>query len=1815
MTVPAPTTPTAWDQDTHVDFDAVDRLNSMVSGNDNLITEPGLVAALWKGNATPQQAQAIDQFVGGLHAEAKVRTAAASGTQIPLSDTEQAYLNGMGIDYSQVIKQPIAPLDQLRAQMAAKGLQPVVDKNGHVEVDANGNPKTEALEQPEQHSSGGGFWSSVGHIVSSVGHGIVRGTKDALSGLNKAWNYTSSEVSQGVHHFYSDTPSMITAGQQGAVTSAMSGGQAVHVDNTTAADRQAKQNEDELMRQLGYDPTSFMSRAAFRARGFTFNDTSSAANSWDSQSETDKLGMDGQQAVVQAEAFVDDPKQYMSNILSDTSLSDDERAARVALVNSPQFATLVKQVTGSRQNIGTDFADAIGLDPVTHSTAFKITSAAADTAASFFADPLAIGLGTVAAVQRDATAIKNFADAGRITDILTRPAAPLGATRRVQNYVRDMVSLGQQAHDAAGDTVKLAQIQAKAQANPLGGLLADFIGESQILGRKGEDAALEAFSNGERADTAPYVVGHGEPIDTYEKAVEYLASRDGLFRLMGGRAPVEFSTMPGALSSYGYSKLKGTVASWNTAWTAGRTQKAAADLLVRASKDDALRGALLDDGTIARILPQSDDAVDFLSGQVVAAREAVDSAKATLAGATGADRAAALTQVGAARQGLASAKRALAGRTAELADESPLAVTPKGLGQLRANKLRYGLASAPSTKLGKVTSIYTLGMAERAKVIAARMVNQLPRDTRVNVFSSADAQTVRQIARTYLTSGDADLLAARWTNGTADTRRAIVDGLYDQVYHAAGLSRTQAGRDLIDARHADAREAYSTNGFEYVDPNGQVGAQWPGQVQTVFTLPNFGKVQKAAGRIGLYEATMGRFFNTESVEQLMALWRTSLLAAPVTANRAIIEPWLNAIMQRDGLAGVALAAKKVLRDSGKLDAKGIARSRVAQSIANTIGFRDVGRLYGRLLKRGLTQDELEALQSMPEDLLVSRLLHQARSHWAQEVDPSGAGDASRIAAAGLEPKKVTYNTDRPFDPKLRQRAGFEVTDEVDGMAGANAYAFTLGSRVNTAPVVAKAILDRIEHPDEFDVEHVVKALESPDAKPLMDQTLYGKVFTDLTTGKQQKAITADQIALGKRQWADQITADLHQLTTGRNGAFQSKIADFIREHGHGPDADWIQDNVKDLNRPHQMIRPTWTAAPPIPEKDGSLRSLKNAWVAAAQETTGKAYSWLVERNIQRNATGPLFAGAYAKAKVGLKDYKAALVSGGFSEPAAERMTAEIAAQQAWDRIALMVDDPALKMQMDVTGRSFFAFSRATTAMLRRWGRTFWQNPDMARRAQLVAEGANHAGLVYQDPTTNQWMFALPATGVAQEVLFHSMSHIPGLSGLALFPYADFEGRVSSIIPGSSDPFQYQTTPLVSIAGRKVANLFPNSRMIFDEMDSLLNGQQGQGKSAFDTLMPRLIGQYVDSDGPLAGGIDGNEARNSILTSAMVGSLYNLYAAGHVPPDGASDVEEQQFLDRLKTGTRSTLFARFLLGTISPATLTTPDGAAGAAGQPDFAFAEQGVKNLDDEFKQIVNEAGNYQDALAIWTALHPDKLIYTAPESTSLAKGASLPATKAAYDWMAQHADFIKKYGTLAAYFLPPATGDEQYSEQAYRAQIEEGFREKKTPKEFLDGVRISNASTDYYAAKDDYTAKVAAAKAAGNSSAVTTLNSQWAAWSKEFKGEHPTFAHYLSGVSANSAAGQTLLANLQTMVDNHAVPGSDRLKQAVANMLEAVKGYQTYVNAHQGTTSYAVQLRSQAKDQLQQFMDATLQAEPDVKGLYNGVFRPALDNVLDYAD
>jgi hypothetical protein len=400
-----------------------------------------------------------------------------------------------------------------------------------------------------------------------------------------------------------------------------------------------------------------------------------------------------------------------------------------------------------------------------------------------------------------------------------------------------------------------------------------------------------------------------------------------------------------------------------------------------------------------------------------------------------------------------------------------------------------------------------------------------------------------------------------------------------------------------------------------------------------------------------------------------------------------------------------------------------------------------------------------------------------------------------------------------------------------------------------------------------------------------------------------------------------------------------------------------------------------------------------------------------------------------------------------------------------------------------------------------------------------------------------------------------------------------------------------------------------------KVDEFVNGPVGAGE-----ILPQIVPTAVRTiyKNMIA------DDRNSALASSMSGAFANLAAAGLIPAPNASPSELQLFQRRLQDQVRNQLYVRAVFGLFAPASPSSPTEQTKAGGKTDFAWSVQGVKGLSDEFKSILNEVkGNMPEAMAVWTTLHPDEVVFkeiagysktempgsavTESQSRSTVKGAYLPATDSALNWMTTHDDFIKKYSSVAAYFLPTATVNEPFSDAAYKAQIELGLRQKKTPQEFMNDVYVKHAESLFYPADAEWKQKIAAAHAAGNSDLANQLTTERSAWAKQFKALNPIFGAKIDNYPATRAVATGQLADLRKMLHDNAVPDGQATK--LQQLVTTWDNYNQFITDHPGTDPQTKAQHTAALSIFNQWAQANLAGTP-LADVFNGVFQPLNTNL-----
>jgi hypothetical protein len=1900
-------------------------LQSMLAGNDQLAKEPGVVYALAQAQASPQEAGAVNEFLKALELNKQVQILRSTGQKVTFTTDEQQSLAALGVPYSDVelTQQNALAAQATMLEQQSNGLLTAKRENGKFVTDENGNPVAVStgtgaqniaratatakqlgvsFQAPTVHR---GFWGNIGHFINQE---IVKpvwrdAVKPTLTVLSKPVNTLFTGV--GI------------LGQVLNEDDIRSG----HI--TSPGDVLSGMAQD--MRNSGYNPDNPFSVLAYVSSGHAIGQTKDLNDSYgeDKVNEAEQYLNDPEGAL---KAIENDPKSYVTDSSGEKQLTK-EAQDKLNYYNSDQFKSLIGQLQTRQLSPGIQIANGLGLDPVKHPTLFNVTSAVTDIALSFALDPLLVA-GRLTKAAKLAQVGRSGLDSERAAAVLdpagqaARAAALDPSTlegarsltmanttkqgvysaalqRRTQQFL-DLTHAEAVAR-AAGETATANGLDAQLAAqfpewSPLRG---DVLGTQQI---KAWDVKVV---NG--VPRAAPVLGQGEPIRTLPEFASYIASKNAMVRLAGSKAAVQSPYLPGAVSSFGARYLKGKFANFMTANATRISAKRDAAILTRAEADPALARDLETEGVIERILPEADDAQNFLSGYDIANKSAQIKAdlqvlidglsqhvltdadavalqerlQTTLAHWTEpsdtqlADIEADIAR-GQSLLGYEDHREALV-RTGQAEADANAPVLPS---QARGQGVPYrvtakgrGWADFNIRKTANPLGGRAIGwampaaVAARARLAATRLSTLLPRNTEFDIEDAATADKVFSYARIYANRADASMLRAQFITGDAGQRKAILDALMDQTFHAAGLATTESGQELMAASRT-AEQRYSTAGPKLLR-NGREIALHSGQTRQVWRLPDFQEIHRAAAKVGLWDATIGRALTSGSADRMMSALKLGWLGRPATVTRNQLEGWLR--MTTDGQLGDALKARayatmrneeawklgigtadldaykaaieagdtkaakalegkaivahhrateagdeataKTIAQASLLTGQQLGRSGFGDRLANFAPFALAGRAYRRLYNRDMTEGELSALETLGSQELAEFMRGYTRQIFEGDLGLYRAAQESKeIAASGFGPSYLRYGIERAKKkgPKAAKTTARWTQQDTDGTVGADRYAHALAQRVNDSPDVAVAALNLIEHPEEHDISDVVAALDALDTTKAR-LLGWGHDFWPNGAGEAVpvSTLTGDEkakaIAAGKAQMAREVVEDYRALVTGQNGEVQTAIGDYIRENRVAPDSEWIAGNLRNLNRPAFVLAPEVVAMAPGGAK-GTIDSLL--------DLAGAGYAWMVERPLQRTTTAPAFLANYAVARHALNPTVDRLVESGLTRTAAENLAKEVSVKNAWIKAETLIDDPGQKTQFDVVARNVFPFARATQAMIRRWGGGLWRDPLAARKLQLAYEGAVQSGFIYYnqygEPT-----FLYPASGVLNMVM-QELSKLPGpLHGIAQFPIAgDMTGGVLMAVPGAENPLRMSASPFIMLPLREVKRFLPgNEQVMFDEIDAALNGPVGQGET-FGQFEPTVAKSFYRAMNP--------DERSAAYASAMAGAIANLAATGQIPTADASPHEVQSFIKNLQTQVRSQLFVRAALGLVAPAAPSNPTEAVAGTGS-DYAFQLEGVKNLSDEYKHILNDVGgDVGRANAIWTALHPDEVVYDmngAIRSAKLASSAyeegqsqgttnkaTIPDTEDALRWMTQNENFIKKYPRVAAYFLPEADTNEPFNDQAYRLQMELGLRQRKTPEEFLNDLYVRNAESVYYPVVDQVNAQIAQLKQQGNASKASALNDELQAWKAQFKTTNAAFgakeASYAS--SASGALGQ--LKDLQSMVQNGDVP--DGMGPEVALLLKNYDGYENFINTHRGSDSADTAAREAALQAFETWAASHLQ--DNLRDLYNGVFRGLNSNL-----
>ena len=1745
-----------------------DTLSKLVAGNQNLITNPGLVQALAQHNATPQQAGAINQFLTGLQAQRAVQIASDAGTKISLSSDEQQALDTMGVSYGNVQLTAQDVINAEEAKIRANGGVPVVDSQGNVTVQA-----------PQQKQQGGGGWfGGPGDFLHHLTHNAV------TSALGQGWNTVDTAASQVVHTVGSEF-SGVGSVPQGGTSQTLGVGGVTSTQAGINANKPIQQNA-QAMTALGYDPTNPLSVIAFNSRGYSHSDTSDLAAKVDANGGM--FGWQGTEAVTQAEQYLANPDKYMKQVESDPNLTPQEKDARLT---DPAWGDLVKQVSGRQSNVGNDAAHSVGLDPVRDSTQFNLVSAGVDTTASFLLDPTMMLGGVAKAAKLTSIGLDGLGDTEKIAKIMDPLNRSVNAMR-VRAGWTSLISDGNKIRTAldAGDEAGAASAYAHARAATpsIADLLPDIIGKQQLTG------AVDASGKA--------VVAEGKPITNLAEMTEYLTSKNALMRLTRGKAVTESALMPGSLTPGAYNWLKGKVAGAVAGRSAtinlARAQEAE-KLIARPGADlvDELSGAPLGGGTTG----------DELND--VAANFDPDHLDQELEGLTGGGLASqnrATNQAAANGQALFNLRKygqvdpetgGLAGwaRPAAVAARMKLAGQRLSSFLPRNNLIDLGAPDAAE-------KVYRFGLQFLNKGDAALYGAKFVAGHEGDQKAVVDA-IMQQTAHA------AGL-------GTTDAGRELINKMSDRINNNA---YGHIGNDtFFDLEHGGDR-AWA------IHPSQVREQYWLPSFKTLHTAAAKATLwQHTAGRA--FNSTFAdTFMDYERMAMLMkpnVAYRNVIEPFMNLGIRGRFTELLQAKkVLGDAADGVQTPRKQLLEkafSSFGLDRAGrLYRNHIAPTVDPEV------ERYQREFTEGPFADEFhsavlgvgDALPRESVDPLGVEMSDAVTRQGmrAQRFERTGYGMDSADGQIGAErfahALATRYNefpdltraiienvqSGKPVDGIVDALQQPGMRRIVDKMKASRQYADENGveRRVKTEAERDMA-LRRIAQSMKADALYLFTGQNGEHIKPLADHIFeHGKapnaswIQDNLKDDFRPKAVLAPQYrALAANGPLGMIRGLLDAAGVG----YQKLVEDPIKRLSTEPiylmnygiqrkALAGIQDHIE-----QSLLEPKLEAL-----------TERHAFESAQHEMT-KFKTPEEEQTALDNMTA-----RHETERLDVHEQAAT---------AAQRVAHDMAVKRAYGATEDLIDDPGLKTQADIVGRNFFMFTRAMQAFARRWGKLAIEDPTAYRKAFLTMEGLHHAGLTYGDSYGNV-NFIYPGSDLTFR-LMHDLGQKLHIPGLAQFPISGgLNGQLSMIAPGIDNPARLSMSPLLNIPYHAVEAMVPQHRTVLDEVDRALNGQDSQGKSWFTELVPGGVAKWTAAMN--------SDPRQSAMASAMRSAITNLAA---VDPDGskgiflkpdatASDVD--LFMTRLQQQVKNQLYLRAAFGEFAPAPPGIPSEDTSGS-KPDAAFSALGIRNLSDEYKKILADTGGDRAmANAIFTANNPERAVYTIPTSQSTTNKAYLPATTTADQWLESNLGFIGKYDKVAAYFVPQDTGP--FDLHAYRTQMELGMRQNRTPAEFYDQYRIITAEQQYYAQKAISDAQVNTDLQAGNKAAATKEKANFSAWTtSQFDVANPLFADKRAQWAEASRTAQDSLKTLTDMVSDPNVPANvARLQPSLNAMIQAWGTHEAFVAQHKGSQIQNAAARKMESAQFSDWMLNVAESDPNLASIYNGVFR-VLDSGLTQA-
>jgi hypothetical protein len=201
---------------------------------------------------------------------------------------------------------------------------------------------------------------------------------------------------------------------------------------------------------------------------------------------------------------------------------------------------------------------------------------------------------------------------------------------------------------------------------------------------------------------------------------------------------------------------------------------------------------------------------------------------------------------------------------------------------------------------------------------------------------------------------------------------------------------------------------------------------------------------------------------------------------------------------------------------------------------------------------------------------------------------------------------------------------------------------------------------------------------------------------------------------------------------------------------------------------------------------------------------------------------------------------------------------------------------------------------------------------------------------------------------------------------------------------------------------------------------------------------------------------------------------------------------------------------------------------------------------------------------------------------------------------MQSNPELVSNFPSLAAYFAPDGPGD--FSNDAWRAELELGLRQHKDLSTFYRDIAVKNAETKYYAYKDAKDRAVGEALGAGDDDQATAIKQGFSDWLDTFKAANPLLLEKWQQTDES----KTRIAELVRAVgDLTSSPLAKQLdpKGDLTLIYQAYQAKKQYDDTHDARSADEKAQQDSVNTGYLQYIAQRLESSPQLIPLYQGVF------------